>query len=89
MAVGAWVGELVVDASEHRALPIGWLQREVIQELIRLRGDFKMTAASLTQITFALSSTDAITSDLETVIGRLQDLISRAERATEAVRRRM
>jgi hypothetical protein len=89
MAVGAWVGELIVDAVEHRALPIGWLQREVVQELIGLRREFTMAVASLNQIALALSSEDAISSDLETVIGRLRDLISRAERVTEAIRRRM
>ena len=89
MAVGAWVGELIVDAAEHRALPIGWLQREVVQELIGLRREFMMAMASLNQIALALSTEDAISSDLETVIGRLRDLIIRAERVTEAVRRRM
>jgi hypothetical protein len=89
MAVGAWMGELIVDAVEHRALPISWLQREVVQELIGLRGDFMRAVASLNQIAVALSPEDAISSDLETVIGRLRDLIIRAERVTEAVRRRM
>lgn len=89
MARSAWVGELLADAIEHRALPIGWLQREVVQELIRLRRDFTMAVASLNQIALALSSEDAISSDLETVIGHLRDLISRAERVTETVRRRM
>ena len=89
MAVGAWVGELVVDAVEHRALPIGWLQREVIQELIRLRGEFGMAVAALDQIARALSSEEETSSDLEIVTSRLRDLILRAERAIEAVRRRM
>ena len=89
MAVGAWVGDLVVDATEHRALPIGWLQREVVQELIGLRREFTLAIASLNQIALALSSEDAISGDLETVIARLRDLILRAERVTEAVRRRM
>jgi antitoxin component of RelBE/YafQ-DinJ toxin-antitoxin module len=89
MALSAWVGELVVDAAEHRALPIGWLQREVVQELIRLRREFTMAVDSLNQIALELNSEGAISSDLETVIGRLRDLIIRAERVTEAVRRRM
>jgi hypothetical protein len=89
MAMGAWVGELVVDAVEHRALPIGWLQREVIQELIGLRREFKVAVASLDQVALALSSEDAASGELDTVIGRLRDLVLRAERVTEAVRRRM
>ena len=67
MAVGAWMGELVVDAAEHRALPIGWLKREVVQELIGLRREFTMAVASLNQIALAISSDSAISSDLETV----------------------
>jgi hypothetical protein len=89
MAVGAWVGELVADAAEHRALPVGWLQREVVQELILLRREFTLAVDSLNQIALALSSEGAISSDLETVIGRLRDLIIRAERVTARVRRRM
>lgn len=89
MAVGAWMGELVVDAAEHRALPIGWLQREVVQELIVLRREFTMAVASLNQIALALSSEDVISSDLETVIGHLRDLMLRAERVTARVRRRL
>jgi hypothetical protein len=89
MAVGAWVGELVVDAVEHRALPIGWLQREVVQELIGLRREFAKAVASLDQVAVALSSEGAASGELETVTGHLRDLMIRAERATEAVRRRM
>ena len=89
MAVGAWIGELVVDAVEHRALPIGWLQREVVQELIGLRRESTIAVASLNQIAVALSREDPISSDLETVTGHLRDLILRTERVTEAVRGRM
>jgi hypothetical protein len=89
MARSAWVGELLADALEHKALPIGWLQREVVQELIRLRRDFTMAVASLNQIVLALNSESTINGDLETAIGRLRDLIGRSARVAAKVRRRM
>jgi hypothetical protein len=38
MALSAWVGVLCIDAAEHKTLPVGWLHREMITELIWLRG---------------------------------------------------
>jgi Bacterial mobilisation protein (MobC) len=89
MARSAWVGKVATDAAEHRALPVGWLQREVVGELIRLRGQVLIAGNNVNQIARALNSGDAPGGDLEPVIRHLADVVARVEQAAETVRRRM
>ena len=86
MLLSAWAGELIADAAQHRALPVGWLQREIVQELIRLRGALAIIRDQLAE---ALNSGDTRGTDLEPVLDSLREVIDLVERATEKVRRGM
>ena len=89
MAPSAWIGKVAVDAAEHRALPVGWLQREVVGELIRLRGQVLMAGNNVGQIARALDSGGAPGEDVAPALRQLAAVITAVERAAEAVRRRM
>jgi hypothetical protein len=56
MAMSAWVGELAVDAAEHRAMPPGWLHREVMTELVHLRSQIVWVGNNVNQIARAINS---------------------------------
>jgi len=49
----------------HRALPVGWLEREVVRELIRLWGQVAMAGSNVNQIARALNSGGVPGGDLE------------------------
>lgn len=86
MLLSAWAGDLIADAAQHRALPVGWLRGEIVRELIRLRGALAIIRDQLAE---ALSSGDTPGADLEPVLGSLREVIELVERATEKVRRGM
>jgi hypothetical protein len=86
MLLSAWAGDLIADAAQQRALPVGWLQREIIRELIRLRGALAIIRDQLAE---ALNSGDTHGTDLEPVLGSLREVMDLVERATEKVRRGM
>lgn len=86
MLLSAWAGDLIADAAQHRALPVGWLRREIIRELIRLRGALAIIRDQLAE---SLNSGDTRGTDLEPVLGSLREVIDLVERATEKVRRGM
>lgn len=89
MAVSAWVGELAVDAAEHRAMPPGWLHREVMTELVHLRSQIVWVGNNVNQITRAINSGIVPGMDLQPVLARLTEVVGSIEEAAEKVRRRM
>lgn len=89
MAPSAWIGKVAVDAAEHRALPVGWLQREIVGELIRVRGQVLMAGNNVNQIARVLNSGGAPGDDIAPALRQLTAAITAVERAAEAVRRRM
>jgi hypothetical protein len=86
MLLSAWAGDLIADAAQHRALPVGWLRGEIIRELIRLRGALAIIRDQLAE---ALNSGDMPGTDLEPVLGGLREVIELVEWAAEKVRRGM
>jgi hypothetical protein len=89
MAVSAWVGELAVDAAEHRAMPSGWLHREVMTELVHLRSQIVWVGNNVNQIARAMNSGIVPDMDLQPVLTRLTEVADSVEQAAEKVRRRM
>ena len=89
MAASAWVGELAVDAAEHRALPSGWLHREVMTELVHLRSQIIWVGNNVNQIARAINSGIVPAMDLQPVLARLTEVANSVEEAAEKVRRRM
>ncbi len=89
MAVSAWVGELAVDAAEHRAMPPGWLHREVMTELVHLRSQIVWVGNNVNQIARAINSGIVPGMDLQPVLARLAEVVGSIEEAAEKVRSRM
>jgi hypothetical protein len=89
MAVSAWVGELAVDAAEHRAMPPGSLHREVMTELLHLRSQIVWVGNNVNQIARAISSGIVPGMDLQPVLARLAEVVGSIEEAAEKVRSRM
>lgn len=89
MAVSAWVGELAVDAAEHRAMPPGWLHREVMTELVHLRSQIVWVGNNVNQIARAINSGIVPGMDLQPVLARLAEVAGSVEEAAEKVRSRM
>jgi Bacterial mobilisation protein (MobC) len=89
MAVSAWVGELAVDAAEHRAMPPGWLHREMMTELVHLRSQIVWVGNNVNQIARAINSGIVPDMDLHPVLTRLTEVADSIEQAAEKVRRRM
>jgi hypothetical protein len=89
MAVSAWVGELAVDAAEHRAMPPGWLHREMMTELVHLRSQIVWVGNNVNQIARAINSGIVPDMDLQPVLTRLTEVADSIEEAAEKVRRRM
>jgi hypothetical protein len=89
MAASAWVGELAVDAAEHRAMPPGWLHREVMAELVHLRSQITWVGNNVNQIARAINSGIVPDVDMRPVFARLTEVAESIEQAAEKVRRRM
>jgi hypothetical protein len=89
MAVSAWVGELAVDAAEHRAMPPGWLHREVMAELVHLRSQIVWVGNNVNQIARAINSGIVPGMDLQPLLTRLTEVVGSIEEAAEKVRSRM
>jgi len=89
MALSAWVGELAVDAAEHRAMPPGWLHREVMTELVHLRSQIVWVGNNINQIARAVNSGIVPDMDLQPVLARLTEVADSIEQAAEKVRRQM
>ena len=89
MAASAWVGELAADAAEHRAMPVGWLHREVMAELVHLRSQLAWLGNNVNQIARAINSGIVPDVDLRLVRVRLAEVADSVEQAAENVRRRM
>lgn len=89
MAVSAWVGELAVDGAEHRAMPPGWLHREVMTELVHLRSQIVWVGNNVNQIARAINSGIVPGMDLQPVLARLTEVVGSVEEAAEKVRSRM
>lgn len=89
MAVSAWVGELAVDAAEHRAMPPGWLHREVMTELVHLRSQIVWVGNNVNQIARAINSGIVPGMDLQPLLARLTEVAGSIEEAAEKVRSRM
>ena len=89
MAASAWVGELAVDAAEHRAMPPGWLHREVMTELVHLRSEIVWVGNNVNQIARAINSGIVPGMDPQPVLARLTEVADSIEQAAENVRRRM
>lgn len=89
MAVSAWVGELAVDAAEHRAMPPGWMHREVMAELVHLRSQIVWVGNNVNQIARAMNSGIVPGMDFQPVLARLAEVVGSIEEAAEKVRSRM
>ena len=89
MAPSAWVRELAVDAAEHRAMPPGWLHREVMAELVHLRSQITWVGSNVNQIARAINSGIVPGVDLRPVLARLTEVADSVEQTAEKVRRRM
>ena len=89
MAASAWTGELAVDAAEHRAMPPGWLHREVMAELVRLRSQITWAGNNATRSPARSTPASSLSVDMRPVLARLTEVADSVEQAAEKVRRRM
>ncbi len=83
------LGKLAIDAAEHRTVPPGWQYREVMTELTRLRSQITWVGNNVNQIARAINSGIVPDMDLQSVLDRLQEVVSSIEQAAEQVRRQM
>jgi hypothetical protein len=79
MALSAYIGQVAVDAAEHTAMPVGWLEREIMTELNCLRSQAK-------EIVGALNSGASLDEDLKSLVRHVTGSI---EKAAEKIRRQM
>jgi hypothetical protein len=57
LSAGAWIGDVLISAAEHRAAPVDDLMREALHELIRLSGLTRRAGANLNQAVARLNAT--------------------------------
>ena len=78
-----------LDVAEHRAAPVGAVQREMLAELIRIAGMVNRAGANLRQAVSQLSPDGAPGPDLEPAAGYCMRVVRQVDEAVELVRRRM
>ncbi len=89
MALAAWLCEAAMDAAEHRAVPVPKMQREMLAELIRVRGLVRRIGVNLNQAVARLNAAGQPGPDLEPAAAYCARVLGHVDQAADQVRRRL
>lgn len=87
MAPGAYLGQLGMDAVEHRAVPVTRQRQELLRALIEAASQVQRAGGNLNQAVARLNSTGVPGPDLEPAAAYCARVIARVDEAAELVRR--
>jgi uncharacterized protein (DUF1778 family) len=85
LALGAFVVQAGLDAAEHRAAPVGALQREAVGELIRAAGLVRRIGVNLNQAVTRLNATGEAGPDLAPAAAYCMRVVQRVDEAAQLV----
>jgi mobilization protein NikA len=88
-ALAAYLCEAGLDRAEHRAVPVPVMQREMLAELIRVRGLVRRIGVNLNQAVARLNATGEPGLDLGPSVAYCARVLGRVDEAAELVRRRL
>jgi hypothetical protein len=89
MALAAYLCEAAMDAAEHRAVPVPKMQREMLAELIRVRGLVRRIGVNLNQAVARLNATGEPGLDLSPAVAYCTRVLGHVDEAAELIRRRL
>jgi len=89
MALAAWLCETGMDAAEHRAVPVPKMYREMLAELVRVRGLVRRAGVNLNQAVAQLNATGQPGPDLEPGAAYCARVLRHVDAAAEQIRRRL
>jgi hypothetical protein len=78
-----------MDAAEHRAVPVPKMHREMLAELIRVRGLVRRADVNLNQAVAQLNATGQPGPDLEQAAAYCAQVLRHVDAAAEQIRRRL
>lgn len=88
MALATYLCEAAMDAAEHRSVPVPKMQREMLAELIRVRGLVRRIGVNLNQAVAKLNATGQWSGDLPAYAEESARRAARLEAAGEDLRKR-
>ncbi len=89
LTLAAYLVQAGMDVAEHRAAPVGAVQREMLADLFRLIGEVNRVRTHLGQAVARLDSDGAPGPDLERAVGYCMRAVQRVDEAAQLVRRRL
>ena len=89
MALATYLCEAAMDAAEHRSVPVPKMQREMLAELIRVRGLVRRIGVNLNQAVARLNSAGEPGLDLVPAAAYCTRVLGHVDQAAEQVRRRL
>jgi hypothetical protein len=89
LALSAYLGQAGMDAAEHRAVPVGEVQREALRELIRAAGLVRRAGVNLNQAVARLNATGTAGPDLEPAAAYCMRVVRQVDEAAMHVSRRL
>jgi len=87
MALGAYLGQVGMDAAEQRAVPVPRQRQELLDALMDAAGQVQRAGVNLNQAVARLNSTGVPGLDLEPAAAYCLRVIARVDEAAELVRR--
>ena len=87
LALRAYLGRAGLDAAEHRAAPVGAVQREALAELIRVAGLVRRAGVNLNQAVARLNATGEAGPDLGPSAAYCMRVARRVDEAAALIRR--
>jgi len=87
LALGAYLGQVGMDAAEHRAMPVATQRRELLLTLMELAGLVRRAGGNLNQAVARLNSTGIPGPDLEPSAKYCMRVVAKVDEAAELVRR--
>ena len=89
LSLGAYVGQVAMDAAEHRAAPVDSIDRELLLELMRIRGLLGQAGNNLNQAVAKLNSTGQPGPDLAPAADWVVRVARHVDEASLTVSRRL
>ncbi|MFE1230577.1 hypothetical protein [Streptomyces sp. NPDC058745] len=88
-ALAAWVARAALEVAAESIVPVSVDAREVLQELIRSRGQLQRVVSSLDQVVSSRANPDEDETDLDlrTILSAVQAAVQRVDQATLQVMR--
>ena len=89
LTLAAYIVQAGMDVAEHRAAPVGAVQREMLADLYRLTREVNRVRTQLGQAVSEVNSGGAPGPDLERAVGYCMRVVQRVDEAAQLVRRRL